>query len=148
MLYTVQCCSCNLKLDFFFLLQYLLFSFLCFLCFLQWEWCSCFQRFFNSEEARFSLFFGGRKGWRESILYLHNPSANTLFGPDPGGLPSWPMCGSQAQLSHLRVDGLLCSSCNAFMQLPYIWGDAVGHEQCTCLDNSLPSGMQLYWFYS
>lgn len=46
-----------------------------------------------------------------------------LFVPDPGGLPAWAMCGSQAQLSHLGVDEFLCSSCkNALMQLPYVWG--------------------------
>lgn len=26
--------------------------------------------------------------------------------------------------------------------------DAVGHEQWICLDNSLPSGIHFYWFYS
>lgn len=44
-------------------------------CFLQ-RGCSCFWRFFSSQEARFCFFFG--KKWREPILYLQNPSVKTV----------------------------------------------------------------------
>lgn len=92
------------------------------LCFLQWGR-SCFWRFLDSKEARFSFLF--EKKWRESILYLQNPSVKTvcyLVQTQEGYLHD--LCvGSPAQLSHPRVDGLLCSSSkNVFMRLLCICG--------------------------